>query len=80
MGKIILEFDSYEEAAEAKLALQAGDWKHAMWKLDQELRSVTKYGASMIKQGEASEEEIEVAQKVRDLIRNLLFNSNLDLE
>lgn len=80
MGKIILEFDSYEEAADAKLALQASDWKHAMWKLDQELRSVTKYGASMLKQGEASEVEIEVAQKVRDSIRDILFNSNLDLE
>lgn len=80
MGKIILEFDSYEEAAEAKLALQASDWKHAMWKLDQELRSVTKYGASMLRQGEASKEEIEVAKKVRDSIRNLLANSNLDLE
>ena len=42
MAKIILEFDGYEEAEDAKLALQASDWKHAMWKLDQELRTGTR--------------------------------------
>ena len=80
MAKIILEFDSDEEANDAKLALQAGDWKHAMWKLDQELRSVTRYGASMIKQGEASKMEIKIAEKVRESIREILVSKNLDLE
>jgi len=80
MGKIILEFDSYEEAKDAKLALQAGDWKQAMWKLDQELRTVTRYGGSMIKQGEASKMEIKIAQKVRESIREILASKNLDLE
>jgi hypothetical protein len=80
MGKIILEFDSYEEAAEAKLALQASDWKHAMWKLDQKLRSVHKYGGSLDKAGEATEEEMDVCYRLRDVIRQMLQESNLDLE
>lgn len=80
MGKIILEFDSYEEAHEAKLAMQARDWKDVVRSLDNELREVVKYGGSMIEQGEASETEIDMAQKVRDLLRGLMSENNLSLE
>ncbi len=80
MGKIILEFDSYEEAHEAKLAMQARDWKDVVRSLDNELREVVKYGGSMIEQGEASETEIDMAQKVRDLLRELMSENNLSLE
>ena len=80
MGKIILEFDSYEEAHEAKLAMQGVDWKNVVRSLDNELREVVKYGGSMIEQGEASETEIDTAQKVRDLLRELMSENNLSLE
>ena len=80
MGKIILEFDSYEEAADAKLALQASDWKHVIWKLDQKLRSVHKYGGSLDSNGEATEEERDVCYRLRDVIRQMLQESNLDIE
>jgi hypothetical protein len=80
MGKIILEFDSYEEAHEAKLAMQGVDWKNVVRSLDNELREVVKYGGSMIEQGEASETEIDMAQKVRDLLRELMSENNLSLE
>lgn len=80
MGKIILEFDSYEEAHEAKLAMQGVDWKNVVRSLDNELREVVKYGGSMIEQGEASETEIDMAQKVRDLLRELMSDNNLSLE
>ena len=80
MAKIILEFDSIDEEVLAREALDGGKWKHAMWKLDQELRTVTRYGASMIKQGEASKMEIKIAQKVRESIREILASKNLDLE
>ena len=80
MGKIILEFDSYEEAHEAKLAMQARDWKDVVRSLDNELREVVKYGGSMIEQGEASKTEIDMAQKVRDLLRELMSDNNLSLE
>jgi hypothetical protein len=80
MGKIILEFDSYEEAYEAKLAMQARDWKDVVRSLDNKLREVVKYGGSMIERGEASETEIDMAQKVRDLLRELMSENNLSLE
>lgn len=72
MGKIILEFDSIEESEEAKTALQAEDWKQAMWAVDQKLRSIVKYGGY-------SEEETEFADKLREEIREILNSHGLTL-
>ena len=42
--------------------------KIAMWDLDQELRSVTKYGSSLVdKSKEASGEEMDIAEKIRNI-------------
>jgi hypothetical protein len=81
MGKVILEFDSIEEAQEIRDALDGYKWKLAVWNLDQKLRETTKYGASLIgtKPG-ASVEEQDVAEKVRDLIRECLSDYNLEME
>lgn len=79
MGKVILEFDSIEEQDELKTALDGYKWKLAMWNLDQKLRSVTKYGESLIKD-EASEVEIDVAIAMRDELRNVLSSYNLNLD
>lgn len=73
MGKIILEFDSIEESEKAKTALQAEDWKQAMWLVDQKLRSIGKYGGY-------SEEETEFAEKLREEIREILSNNGLKLD
>ena len=48
MGKIILEFDSFEEKTEAQNALDGGSWKALVNEFDQELRAVTKYGGSLL--------------------------------
>lgn len=81
MGKIILEFDSNEESHDARLALDATRWKMSMWDLDQKLRSTTKYGKSVI-HGEsvADESEQNIAEKYRDIIREILDGYNLNLE
>ncbi len=78
MGKIILEFDSYEEKDEARTALDAYKWKGAVWDLDQKLREITKYG--YVGKVEATEEERELAEKLRTILREILeeFNLNLD--
>lgn len=78
MGKIILEFDSYEEKDEARTALDAYKWKGAVWDLDQKLREITKYG--YVGKVEATEEERELADKLRTTLREILeeFNLNLD--
>lgn len=80
MGKIILEFDSIEESVEARNALDGSKWKIAMWDLDQKLRSVTRNDVSMFGNHEPSDEEYKVAQELRDEIRKILSQSNLDLE
>jgi hypothetical protein len=81
MGKIILEFDSNEEAEEARTAVHASDWKDSMWELDQALRNVTKYGASLLMpNAEANATEIEVCEVIRDRIREILSENGLHLE
>lgn len=81
MGKVILEFDSFEEMDEIQDALDGGKWKAAVWNIDQRLRSVTKYGASMLDQSkEACEVEMDVCNRVRDIIREELNEFNLKIE
>jgi len=81
MGKIILEFDSAEESQDARVALDAMKWKMAMWDLDQKLRDTTKYGKSVIhSESEAPEFEQDIAEKYREMIRDILSQYNLNLE
>ena len=81
MGKIILEFDSQEEAEDAKTASDGWKWKHTMWELDQKLRNTTKYSESVIDgEPQASELERNIAEKYREMIRDLLNDNNLKLD
>lgn len=81
MGKIILEFDALEDAQDARTALDGWKWKMIVWDLDQLLRSTTKHGVSLLdSKKEASSEEVEIAYKIRDQIREMLSNSGLNLE
>jgi hypothetical protein len=78
MGKVILEFDSVEEQDDIKSALDGYKWRLAMWDLDQELRKTTKHCQSIIdKTTEASDLEYEIADKYREMIREILENYNL---
>ena len=78
MGKITIEFDSVEESQDARVALDGYKWKLAMCDLDQKLRSATKYG--VIDNREATPEEQDMADKVRDFIRDILNDYNLNLD
>lgn len=81
MGKIILEFDSVEESQDARVALDAMKWKMAIWDLDQELRSTVKYEKSLlIHDGKATDAEIEIADKLREKIREILDGYQLNIE
>ena len=81
MGKIIIEFDSVEESHDARVALDAMKWKMAMWDLDQILRSTVKHGVSITNRSkEASGEEMNVADKIREEIRDILNGYGLNLE
>ena len=51
-----------------------------MWDLDQELRATTKYGKSHINNTEACSVEDAVAERYRDMIREILSGYGLMLE
>jgi hypothetical protein len=78
MSKITIEFDGEEEAIDARTALDGYKWKGAMWDLDQLLRGVTKYGS--FEGREATAAEADVADALRDSIRRILNEYNLNLE
>lgn len=81
MSKIILEFDGVEEYQEARLAMDAMNWKMAMWDLDQKLRQTTKRDLSILHNDKlASDIEIEVAEKYREVIREILNGYSLNLD
>lgn len=80
MPKVTLEFEDGDEI-NARHALESTCWVNAMQDLDQELRGVVKYGASIVSPGsEASEEEVELALKMRDRIREIISCYNLKFD
>ena len=81
MGKVILEFDSIEEQDDIKSALDGYKWKLAMWDLDQKLRSTTKHGVSILDSSqEAKTIEYDIAEKYRELIREVLGDYSLNID
>ena len=72
--KITIEFDEQEDA---KLAMEAFDWKDTVFQLDQLLRETTKHG--IYQNREASTEEYEIAEYLREKIREILNDNNLTL-
>ena len=80
--KVTIEYDGNEEHADLHLALDGYKWKNAMWELDQELRKTTKYGSCLVDGGItlASEQEILFAESVRESIRDILNQYNLNLD
>ena len=81
MAKIILEFDGVEEAQDARTALDGMKWKSSMWDLDQKLRNTTKRGMSILATNKlASDIELEVAEKYREVIREILESYSLHID
>ena len=79
--KVTLEFDGTEEQDDLQTALDGYKWKIAMWELDQRLRKTTKYGASMLSRTDpATSQEMEVADAVRESLREILNEYNLKLD
>ena len=78
MGKIILEFDSVEESQEAREALDGYKWKLSLWDLDQYLRSIAKHG--YYKDNIASSDEINLADDLREYIREICNSYNINID
>jgi hypothetical protein len=81
--KVTIKYDGNEEQDDLQVALDGYKWKNAMWELDQMLRKTTKHQVSLISLSLgafASEQEIAVAEAIRESIRDILNESNLSLE
>ena len=72
--KITIE---YEEQEDAKLAMEAWDWKHTVLQIDQLLREVTK--RDVYQNRTPSSEEYEMAQYLREQIREFANDNNLTI-
>jgi hypothetical protein len=72
--KITIEFDDQEDA---KLALEAFDWKHTVMQLDQLLREVTK--RDVYQNRTPSSEEYAMAEYLREELREFAKDNNLVL-
>ena len=70
--KITIEFD---EADDAKLAMEAFDWKNTVLQLDELLRSTTKHG--VYQNREATTDEYKMAEHLREKIREFVNDNNL---
>jgi uncharacterized protein YqfB (UPF0267 family) len=80
MSKVTIEFDRVEEAEELRAALDGHKYKSIIWELDQKLRSVCRYGTAIEGNKEATEEEMNVCENLREIIRELLQEYNLPIE
>lgn len=73
--KVTIEFDDKYEAIQA---LNAGNWSHAMWQLDQELRSIVKHG--YIGNREAHDLEMEAYTKCREMLREVMEDNDITFD
>lgn len=80
MNKIIIEWVGDDAEQESRTAMDGYKWKVVVWDLDQELRKTTKYDNSHIGDSTVSDIEYKVAERYREIIRELLENYNLSLD
>ena len=73
MAELILKFNE-EDFEDARLALDGWKWKMAMQDLDQHLRSELKYNEKL------SGDTDKAYEAIRDKIREILHDSNLNIE
>lgn len=73
--KITIEYDNEQDAIQA---LRAGNWSHAMWQLDQEIRSIVKHG--YIGNRQAHDLEMEAYNKCREMLRETMIDNDLTFD
>jgi len=71
MSKVILEFDSLEDADEIKDCMNGSKWHMLVVELDNYYRNIYKHSDNG--------EDVEMAEKVRDKLRELLDDNELFL-
>ena len=74
MPKLKLKFKLPKEEAEANFALKGGDYFVVIHSLDQRLRDITKYENNPFNGGKATEEQIQLAEQIREYLRDQNIN------
>ena len=78
---ITLTFDSVEEAEDARTALDGHKYKVVLWDLDQLFRQCVKYNNSfMDKSKPATDAEVEICDKLREILREYLEQYNVTID
>jgi hypothetical protein len=73
--KAILEFNLPEDQPEFNDAVNGGKWSFAMWKVDQELRSQTKYAPDTM-----SKETYDALEAIRDFLYEQMSEQGLKFD
>jgi len=68
MSQIILKFNLPEEETEANFALKGGEYFLVLHEFYQKLRDITKYGNNPFNGKTASEQEILLAEQIREYL------------
>jgi len=68
MSQLILKFNLPEEETEANFALKGGEYFLVLHKFYQKLRNITKYGNNPFNGKTASEQEILLAEQIREYL------------
>jgi len=74
MGKVILEFDSFEEKDDIDMAINGYKYRLVLWDLDQHLRSETKYNDNL------DDKTYEAYDNVRNKIREIMHENNITFD
>ena len=69
MSKLILKFDIPKEERDANFALKGGEYFVVLHDIDQKLRDITKYSNNPFAGGKATEEQIQLAEQIREYLR-----------
>ena len=69
MPKLKLKFKLPKEERDANFALKGGEYFTVLHDLDQQLRDFTKYGNNPFNGGKATEEQIQLAEQIREYLR-----------
>jgi hypothetical protein len=70
MPKLKLKFKLPKEEQEANFALKGGDYFVVIHNLDQRLRDIVKYQNNPFAGGQATEEQIQLAEQIREYLRD----------
>jgi hypothetical protein len=73
MSQLILKFNLPEEETEANFALKGGEYFLILYDLCQKLRDITKYGNNPFNGRTASEQEMILAEQIREYLNEKDF-------